>query len=103
MSFKAIIVSSQKSQSRISIRVYPGAARNEVVGFSNGVLRVKVSAPPVKGKANRELVAFLSQLLGVSQDSISIIKGHTSRNKIITIYDLSQEAALRLLLPEPGF
>ncbi len=96
-------MSSQKSQAGISIRVYPGAARNEVIGFSDGVLRVRVSAPPVKGKANRELLAFLSQLLDVSKDSISIIKGHTSRNKIITINDLSQEAALKLLLPESGF
>ena len=98
MAFKVIIMSSQKSQARISIRVYPSAARNEVVGFSDGVLRVRVSAPPVKGKANRELVSFLSQLLDVSSGSISIIKGHTSRNKIITIYDLSQEVALRRLL-----
>ncbi len=98
MSFKVVIVSSQKSQARISIRVYPGTARNEVVGFSDGVLRVRISAPPVKGRANRELVAFLSRLLGVSRNSISIIKGHTSRNKIIAIYDLSQEAALRLFL-----
>ncbi len=96
-------MSSQKSLARISIRFYPGAARNEVVGFSDGALRVRVSAPPVKGKANSKLVAFLSQLLDVSSDSITIIKGHTSRNNIITIYDLSQEAALKLLLPGPGF
>ena len=96
-------MSSQRSQARISIRVYSAAARNEVVGFSDGVLRVRISAPPVKGKANWELVAFLSQLLGVSKNSISIIKGHTSRNKTIAIYDLSQEAALKLLLFEPGF
>ena len=96
-------MSSQKSQARISIRVYPGAARNEVAGFSDGVLRIRVSALPVKGKANRELVAFLSQLLGVSSERITIIKGQTSRNKIIAIYDLSQKAALKLLLPEPGF
>ncbi len=85
------------------MRVYPAAARNEVVGFSDGVLRVRVSAPPVKGKANRELVAFLGQLLGVNSDSITIIKGQTSRNKIIAIYNLSKEAALKLLLPETGF
>ncbi len=89
---------SQRNYARISIKVYPSAARNEVVGFSDGVLRVRVSAPPVRGKANRELVAFLSQLLGVSKDSISVIKGHTSRNKTIAIYDLSEEAALKRLL-----
>ena len=94
---------NHRSQAKISIRVYPGAARNEVVGFNKGVLQVRISAPPVKGKANKELIVFLSQLLNVSSASIIIIKGHTSRNKLITIYDLSQEAALRLLLPESSF
>lgn len=96
-------MSSQGNYVRICIRVYPSAARNEVVGFSDGVLRVRVSAPPVRGQANRELVAFLSQLLDVSKNSISIIRGHTSRNKTIAIYDLSEEEVLKRLLPEPDF
>ncbi len=63
------------------------------------MLRVKLSAPPVKGKANRELIAFLSRLLGLKKDSISIIKGYTTRNKVLVIDGLSQESALGLLLP----
>ncbi len=90
-------MSAPKSQARISIRVYPGAARNEVAGFTNGVLRVKVSAPPVKGKANRELIAFLSQLLGMDKDRINIIKGHTARNKIVAIDGESQQDAMKRL------
>lgn len=96
-------MSSQGNHARICIRVYPTAARNEVVGFSDGILRVRVSAPPVRGKANRELVAFLSQLLDVSKNNISIIRGHTSRNKTIAIYDLSEEEVLKRLLSEPDF
>ena len=82
----------------ISVHVYPSAIRNEIVGLSNGVLRIKLSAPPVKGKANRELIAFLSRLLGAKKDSISIIKGNTTRSKVIVIDGLSQECALELLL-----
>ena len=81
------------------MHVYPNAARNEVVGFADGVLRVKVSAPPLKGKANRELVAFLSQLLGVGKDTLTIIKGYTSRNKVIAISGLSREEVVGRLLP----
>jgi uncharacterized protein (TIGR00251 family) len=92
-------VSVSKREAKILLRVYPGAARNEVAGFTDGVLRVKVSAPPVKGKANGELIAFLSKTLGVSKSSISIIKGHTSRNKLIAIDGLSQEEVLQRLFP----
>jgi len=86
-------------EARISLHVYPNAPRNGIVGFEGGVLGVKVAAPPVKGQANRELVAFLSQLLGVSKSSLAIIRGHTSRNKLISVRDLSQEEVIRRLSP----
>ena len=82
------------SEARISLRVSPNATKNEVVGFSDGILRVKIAAAPLRGKANRELVAFLSRLLGVSQSSLAIIKGHTSRSKTIAISGLSQQEVL---------
>jgi len=90
-------VSVSKSRAKISLLVYPNAAKNEMLGFTDGVLRVKITAPPSKGKANKELVAFLGQLLEVSKSSISIIKGHTSRNKLITIDGLSQEEVRKRL------
>ena len=68
-----------------------------MVGFTDGILQVRVSAPPVKGKANRELTAFLSQILGVSRSSLTIIKGQTSRNKVIAIEGLGQEDIIRRL------
>jgi len=89
------------SEAKISLRVYPGATRNEVVGFADGIWRVKISAPPVKGKANKELIAFLSQILGVSQSTLTILKGHTTRNKVVAIEGLSQEDIMKRLLPKP--
>ena len=88
-----------ESEARIAVRVYPNAARNEVAGFADGVLRVKISAPPVKGKANKELITFLSGAIGVSKSRVGIIKGHTARNKVITIHGLSREDVMRRLLP----
>jgi len=81
------------------LRVHPNAPRNEVAGFSGGVLRVRVAAPPVKDKANKELVAFLSQILGVSKGALTIIKGRASKNKVIAIDGLSQEQIMKRLLP----
>ena len=84
---------------KISLRVYPNASRNEMVGFADRVFRVRVSAPPIKGKANKELVTFLSGLLGVGKGSVNIIKGHTIRNKVVTIAGLSQEEVMKRLQP----
>jgi len=94
-------MSISKSEAKILLLVYPKAARNEVLGFTDGILWVKVTAPPVKGKANRELIAFLGKLLDVSKGSISIIKGHTSRNKLIAVDGLSQEEVMRRFSPKP--
>jgi uncharacterized protein len=63
------------------------------------VLRLKIAAPPEKGKANQELTNFLSRLLDVQKSSISIVKGETGRNKLISIEGLNaEEVAERLSL-----
>ena len=84
---------------RISVRVHSNAVRNEVVGLTGGVWQIRVSAPPVKGKANKELIAFLSRLLGVSKSRIGIIRGHTARDKVIAINGLSREEIMKRLSP----
>jgi uncharacterized protein (TIGR00251 family) len=84
-------------QAKISLHVSPGAARNELAGIKDGVLQIRVAAPPVKGKANQELLNFISRILGVNKTSLSIIKGQTNRNKVIAIAGLSQEDAIKRL------
>ena len=75
----------------------PNAGRNEITGLTDGVLQVKIVAPPVKGKANRELTVFLSQALGVRKASLSIVKGQTSRNKVIAVEGLSRDEIIKRL------
>ena len=87
------------NEAKISLRVYPNASRNEIAGFTDGILRVKVAALPIKGKANKELITYLCRLLGVGKDSVNIIKGHTIRNKVIAIDGLSREEVMKRLLP----
>jgi hypothetical protein len=79
------------------VRVQPGAARDEVVGLEEGVLRVRVAAPPVKGRANAALVALLARTLGVSKGSIAILRGATGRTKVLSIEGLGREEALARL------
>jgi len=61
------------------------------------VLRVRIAAPPVKGRANRELIDFLSKRLGVSKGSVTIVKGLTSRKKVIAIEGLRQDEIAKRL------
>jgi uncharacterized protein (TIGR00251 family) len=81
----------------LRVKVTPGARRNEITGLTDGVLQVKVAAPPVKGKANKELLAFLSRALGVKKSAISIVKGQTSRDKVIAIAGLGRDDILQIL------
>jgi hypothetical protein len=82
---------------RIAIKVKPNSSKNEIVDFSNKVLQLKIAAPPVKGKANKELVTFLSKALRIAKSRIQIVKGEHSRTKIIAVEDLSLEEILRRL------
>ncbi len=86
---------------KISLRLNPGAARSEVVGFADGILQVRVAAPPVKGQANKELIAVLSQALAVGKGALTIVRGHTSRNKVVAIAGLSREDIIKRLSPRP--
>jgi len=81
----------------ISVRLYPNATKNEVVGFRGGVWQVRVATPPVKGKANKELISFLGKVLGVGKSSVSIAQGHTSRNKLIAVDGLTQQEIMKRL------
>jgi len=69
----------------IKIKVFPKSAQRGILGIVGDVLKVKVNAPPVGGAANEELIEILSDTLRMRKTSIKIIKGHTSRNKVVEI------------------
>ncbi len=80
-----------------SVRVVPRSSRNEVAGASGGVLRVKLTAPPVEGAANRALVLFLSEKLGVAKSNITILTGQTGRAKAIRIEGIDKKVLISIL------
>jgi uncharacterized protein (TIGR00251 family) len=84
-------------ETRLTVHVQPNANRNMIVDFKEGILRVKINAPPVDGKANRELVDFLSDLLGLRKSNIKIDRGLIGRKKVITIIGLEHGQLMKIL------
>lgn len=67
------------------IRVLPRSSKCDIAGIQGDALKIKITAPPVEGKANSECIKFLSDRLGIKRSQISIVAGHTSKNKTIAI------------------
>lgn len=82
---------------RIEVKVQPRSSRNQITGEQDGVLKVKLTAPPVEGEANQALVNFFSRLLKIPRKNIVLIRGETARNKLIEIRGISKEEFLRTL------
>ena len=81
-----------------AVRVVPRARINEITGIHGDALKVRLTAPPVEGRANEALVAFLAKRLGVRKSEVEIVAGTTSRRKMIRVIGvLAQEMEERLL------
>lgn len=87
----------------LSLKVVPGSSRDEIVGWLGDSLRVKVKAPPEKGRANDAVVALLADRLRVDASSISVGSGHGSPAKIVAVDGMDDEA-IRQAFPtkKPG-
>lgn len=69
----------------IKVLVVPRASKNEVSGEHNGALKVRVTAPPVDGAANEQLIRVLSKYFNVSKSSVKIVGGNTARLKQVRV------------------
>ena len=78
---------------RLKLKVIPNARRNQVVGWRDGLLTIKLTAPPVEGKANRELVKFIAEVMGVSAADVEILRGETSRSKSVSVLGVTAQDA----------
>ncbi len=83
-------------------QVQPGARRSEVVGLHGDALKIKVAAPPVEGAANAELMRFVAEKLGVRASAVSLVRGATSRKKILLIKGVTESSVASAMLPGPS-
>ena len=84
--------------SELVISVQPNASRTEIVGWKGEALKIRVAAPPVDGKANKELIQYLSKNLGLAKSEIEIISGHKIKRKRLRLPLSSDELFDRLKL-----
>ncbi|MFQ5816652.1 MAG: DUF167 domain-containing protein [Terriglobia bacterium] len=87
---------------RFRVKVQARARREEIAGVHDGILRVRVTAPPHAGRANQELRALLAAHLRVSRSSIKIAAGEHSPLKLIEVAGLDPATILGRLLPQPA-
>ena len=77
----------------VSVRAQPGARRNAIVGEQAGALKVAVTAPPDKGRANDAIMEVLAEALGLKRSQVELIAGQTSRAKKVLLVGVSMERA----------
>ncbi|MCK4753155.1 MAG: YggU family protein [Planctomycetes bacterium] len=78
-------------------KIVPASSKTVIAGLLDGMLKVKISAPPEKGKANKNLVDFLAKKLGVKKNTVTIISGQTNPVKSIQVLGISDETLLKKL------
>jgi uncharacterized protein (TIGR00251 family) len=85
------------SSARIEVYVQPRAARTELAGLHDGLLKIRVAAPPVDGAANAALVEFIADRVGIAKSRVRVAAGLTSRRKCLVIEGLEKEAVMKAL------
>lgn len=83
----------------LSLHIVPGARKTEVDGIHGDALKIRLQAPPVDGKANKALVEFLAEKLGIAKSAVSLIRGETSRAKTVLVRGIPCDRIRHLLKP----
>ncbi len=81
----------------LKVLLQPRASRDGIVGMHGDALKVKVSAPPLEGRANKALKKLLAEHLAIPPSRIEIITGQRSREKLLSIFGISREEVERAL------
>jgi uncharacterized protein (TIGR00251 family) len=74
--------------------IQPKASSEEIVGFVEGALKVRVTQPAIEGKANRALLELLAKKFGVAKSQVEIVAGETSRRKLVKIWGVDAKEAM---------
>ncbi len=92
----AYLVPDGATNSRLTVHVVPRASRTETAGEYGDALRIRLAAPPVDGKANKELLRFLAERLSLPASAPALVSGQTGRRKVVLLPMSPGEVAARL-------
>jgi len=81
------------------VKVQPRASKNQVSGMLGDALKIKLTAPPVDSAANEALLRFMAEVLGCSPSAVRLVRGETSRNKVISIQGFTPSQVALLVFP----
>lgn len=88
-----------KRGSALALRITPRASRNEIVGMLNdGTIKIHIAAPPVDDAANKELVEYLAEVLGVPKSRVEIVAGANGRDKLVSVLDMDVDTVHQRIL-----
>ena len=76
---------------RLRLRVSPGARRTEIAGRHGDAWKIRVAAPPENGRANEAALRLLAHRLGLPRRALTIVSGHTAREKVVQLEGISAE------------
>ena len=88
-----------KKKCGLRLFVQPKASKTKIVGLHDGMVKLTVSAPPVDGKANKIVIAFLADLFKVKKSEVAIVSGEQARRKVCVVGDLQEKDIKRVLAP----
>lgn len=87
---------------RVAVRLQPRARRDEIAGMRGDAVLIRVTAPPVDGRANAALCAFVAKRAGVPKSSVSVVVGASARDKVVEVEGLDDAALRAALSPASG-
>ena len=97
-----IPIREDKNGATFFLRVHPRARKNAITGILGDALKLSLTTPPAKGRANEAVIEFLAEILRLPRSSVTIAAGHTSRNKLVRVSGLSAAAVSERLAAALG-
>lgn len=75
---------------RLHLLIQPKSSKNEIVGPHDGRLKIKIMAPPVDGKANENVIEFISEILKIPKRDVILVRGETGRQKVVEVLGVTE-------------
>ncbi|MBO8136658.1 MAG: YggU family protein [Desulfotomaculum sp.] len=92
-----VYIKEQEGGVVFKVRVQPRASKNQVSGVLDDAVKIRLTAPPVDGEANKVLCQYLAKIFKVAKKQVQIVSGHTSRSKLVCLENVSAEQVKNVL------